>query len=125
MARPLLGVALNVKNWFLLASAILSEVTGSLSLKAAIDHPAWYALTALGYLASFAFLAAALRAGMALGVAYGIWGACGVALTAGMSALLFGEPLTPVMLAGMVLIIIGVLAVEIGSQKASEKQEAV
>jgi small multidrug resistance pump len=107
-------------KWLLLCGAIGSEVTGSLALKAAIDHPAWYALVAVGYIASFLFLSAALRARLPLGVAYGIWGAVGVALTAVLGALLFGEPLNAAMFAGIALIIGGVLTVEFGSQRAQE-----
>lgn len=106
-----------MKKWLLLSGAILSEVTGSLSLKAALDAPAWYLVVAVGFIAAFTFLSLALRSGLALGVAYGIWGASGVALTALLSAVLFGEPLTGLMVAGLVLIIGGVLAVELGSQQ--------
>lgn len=110
------------RKWFLLAGAILSEVTGSVSLKAAAEHPGWYALTAIGFVVAFAFLGGVLRNGMALGVAYGIWGATGVALTALISAAVFGEPLTGTMALGMVLVVGGVLAVELGSQKASARR---
>lgn len=105
-------------RWLLLAAAICSEVTGSLSLKGALDHPALYVVVAIGYLASFTLLALVLKQGMALGVAYGIWGAVGVALTAVMSALIFDEALTALMGVGIALIIAGVLTVELGSQAA-------
>jgi len=113
-----------MKKWFYLIGAILSETAGSLSLKAALEHPAWYALVAVGFVSAFLFLSLVLRAGVALGVAYGIWGASGVALTAVLSALLFGEALTPVMLGGIALIIVGVLTIELGSQRAIKKREA-
>lgn len=105
-------------KWLLLVAAICSEVTGSLSLKGALNHPALYAVVAVGYLASFTLLALVLKQGMALGVAYGIWGALGVALTAVMSALIFDEALTALMGLGIALIIAGVLTVELGSQAA-------
>ena len=111
-----------MRAWLFLGVAIVAEVTGSLSLKAALQHPAWFALVAVGYLVSFACLAQVLRAGMALGVAYGIWGALGVALTALAAAALFAEPLTPTMFAGMGLIILGVLTVELGSQRAKRQR---
>ncbi|MDN5754727.1 MAG: DMT family transporter [Arthrobacter sp.] len=110
-----------MKKWLLLTGAILTEVTGSVSLKAAVEHPGWYFLTAVGFVVAFVFLAAVLREGMPLGVAYGIWGASGVALTAALSAIIFGEPLTATMLAGMGLIIAGVLTIELGSQRAAER----
>ena len=44
-------------KWLLLAGAILSEVTGSLSLKGALDRPGLYVLVAAGYIASHTWLA--------------------------------------------------------------------
>jgi small multidrug resistance pump len=102
-------------KWLLLGGAIVTEVAGSLSLKGALEYPALYVVVVVGYLAAFVLLTLVLRAGMPVGVAYGIWGALGVALTALLSAVIFGEPLTPLMIAGMVLVIVGVLCVEIGS----------
>jgi small multidrug resistance pump len=101
-----------VLKWVLLAVTIGLEVTGSLSLKAALDHPGWYVVVAIGYLGAFVLLSRVLKLGMAIGVAYGIWGACGVALTALFSALLFGEPLTVPMLLGIGL----------GSQRAQRRR---
>lgn len=105
-------------TWLLLAGAIACEVTGSLSLKAALERPALYVLVVAGYAASFVLLAAVLRRGMGVGVAYGIWGALGVAATALLSAALFGEPLTGLMGTGLLLIVAGVVLVETGSQAA-------
>lgn len=111
-------------TWLLLAAAIACEVTGSLSLRAAVDHPGWYAVVVVGYVAAFVCLAGVLRRGMPLGVAYGIWGATGVALTAALSSVIFGEPFTLLMTAGIVLIIGGVLLVEVGSHRAARRVEA-
>lgn len=105
-------------TWLLLAAAILSEVTATLSLRGALDHPALYLVVVAGYALTFALLAQVLRRGMGLGVAYGIWGASGVVLTAGASALLFGEALTVLKVSGILLIAAGVVVVELGSQRA-------
>ena len=105
-------------TWVWLAGAIIVEVTASLSLQAAVDSPGWYALVVAGYLAAFFCLSRVLRGGMAIGVAYGIWGASGVAVTAVMAAVLFGQALTGVMVVGLVLVVAGVLLVELGSQRA-------
>jgi len=114
------------RGWGLLACAIVAEVTATLSLKAALDAPALYAVVAVGYIGSFVLLAFVLRTGMALGVAYGIWGASGVALTAVMSMVLFQEPLTLLMGIGIVVVIAGVLCVELGANAAHKKKaEAV
>lgn len=107
-----------MRKWILLGCAIGAEVSATLSLKAALDQPAWYVLVAVGYLASFALLDQVLRAGLPLGVAYGIWGAVGVALTAGLSSLIYGDTLTGVMIVGMGLVIVGVLCIELGHQKS-------
>ncbi|KIC66606.1 DMT family transporter [Pseudarthrobacter phenanthrenivorans] len=104
-------------KWIFLAGAILSEVTASLSLKAALDNPALFVVVVIGYAASFALLAGVLRKGLGLGVAYGFWSALGVTLTVLLAAVLFGEALTPLMMVGVAMVIGGVLCVELGPRK--------
>jgi small multidrug resistance pump len=101
--------------WAYLVVAIGCELAATLSLCTAVDDRRWYAVVAPGYLLAFVFLSLTLGAGMPLGVAYGIWTATGVALAAVFSRLLFREPLTPTMGAGIALIACGVLLVELGS----------
>lgn len=108
------------KSWLYLVGAIVTEVAASLSLKGALNHPALYGVVAVGYVSAFTCLSFTLRAGMALGVAYGVWGATGVAATALLSSLFFGEPITPIMGAGILLVMGGVLLVELGAQEAAE-----
>lgn len=103
-------------GWTLLTLAILAEVTGTLSLRAAATgQRVWWVVVGVGYLVAFTSLAASIGQGMPLGVAYGIWAAAGVALTAIGSRVVFGEPLTRLMVAGIGLIMVGVLLVELGS----------
>lgn len=108
-------------KWALLAAAITTEVMASLSLRAAIDNAALYLVVVVGYVASFTCLAGVLRRGMPLGVAYGMWGALGVTLTALLSAQLFDEAITRLMWVGMALVVAGVLLVELGSQSARRR----
>ncbi|MFD6065182.1 DMT family transporter [Rhodococcus wratislaviensis] len=105
-------------KWALLLCAVAAEVTASLSLKAALERPVFYVLVSIGYVGAFVLMTAILRQGLPLGVVYGIWAALGVAATAVLSALIFDEPLTAVMIGGLLLIIAGVLIVEVGSQRA-------
>ncbi|MFD6059487.1 DMT family transporter [Rhodococcus wratislaviensis] len=112
-----------MNKWIMLGAAIVSEVAGSLSLKSALDHPLWYSVVVVGYTGAFVFIFRAMKEGMGLGVAYGIWGALGVALTAIFGAVLFGEPLTGLMAVGLTMIIGGVLVVELGSQRAQKHQQ--
>ena len=65
-----------------------------------------------GYLASFYLLWLSLALGMPVGIAYGVWTACGVALVAVVARFLFHEPLTWVMTLGIALIVAGVLTIE-------------
>ena len=111
-------------RWALLAAAIGSEVAGSLALKAALADPVWYALVVTGYAAAFVLLSAVLRRGLPLGVAYGVWAAMGVTLTAVGAAVVFGEALTPLMLAGIGLVVAGVLCVEIGSHRTPGPEDS-
>lgn len=114
-----------MKTWLLLVGAIASEVTGSLSLKGALDHPLLYIVVAAGFISAFVFLSAVLRRGMALGVAYGVWGAMGVAATSILSAVIYDEPFTGLMAVGLALIIAGVLTVELGAQAAHKQSRTI
>jgi small multidrug resistance pump len=107
-----------VRIWALLFAAISVEVAATLSLRASQDHSAWLIVVVAGYVGSFLLLTMVLRAGMAVGVAYGIWGALGTAATAVLAAAIFGDPFTWPIAAGIGLIIAGVLLVEFGSRPA-------
>jgi small multidrug resistance pump len=100
--------------WLALAGAILVEVIATLSLRASdgFRKRGWMIPVVLGYLASFYLLWVSLSLGMPVGVAYGVWTACGVALVAIIARFLFSEPLTWLMGAGIALIVAGVLTIE-------------
>ncbi|MFK4481658.1 DMT family transporter [Curtobacterium sp. AB7] len=101
--------------WVLLAVAIVSEVGATISLKLATDgKKVFFVPVVAGYLVAFSLLAVALTLGLPIGVAYGIWAATGVALTAILGRVLSREPLTALMLGGIALIIAGVFLVELG-----------
>lgn len=101
--------------WLYLGIAIVTEVIAAISLRMAVaSRKAWYLLVAAGYLTAFVLLSLSLAAGMPLSVAYGVWTAAGVALTAVLGKFLFKEPFTWVMALGVALIIGGVLLVELG-----------
>ena len=100
-------------TWVYLVGAILTEVLATLALRAAATGARrWYAAVLVGYVLSFALLSLALHEGLGIGVAYGIWTAIGVALTAVLSQRLFGEPLTRTMVLGLLLVIAGVILLE-------------
>lgn len=103
--------------WPPLLIAIALEVTATLSLRAAegFAHPLWLIPVVIGYTGSLWLLSIVLDRGMPVGVAYGIWSAIGVVLTAIMGTVLFGELLGPVQIIGVGAIVVGVLLVELGS----------
>jgi small multidrug resistance pump len=103
-----------VTAWLVLAGAIGIEVFATLGLRASdgFRKKAWIAPVIVAYLTSFYLLWLALRLGMPVGVAYGIWTACGVALVAVIAKYLFGDPLTVKMCIGIGLIAAGVLTIE-------------
>lgn len=99
-----------------LVCAILGEVGATISLRmATTGSRKWWIAVASGYIFAFAMLTIVLAEGVALGVAYGIWAAAGVAITAVLSRVFFKEPLTWIMSVGLVLIVGGVLLIELGA----------
>ncbi|MFF2267408.1 DMT family transporter [Cellulosimicrobium cellulans] len=101
----------------LLVGAIVSEVIATISLRASDGlRKKWWAFPIFAfYAAAFGMLALALSAGMPVGIAYGIWAACGVALTAVAARVFFKDPLTTRMSLGIGLIAIGVLIIQLGA----------
>ena len=104
-------------GWVLLALAICIEVVATLCLKASagLTKPVFAVVVAVGYLAAIVLLSLALRRGIPLGVAYGVWAGIGVAAVAVLSIPVFGDSLTAVQGAGIALIAAGVIALESGA----------
>ncbi len=96
-------------GWVFLAVAILSEVAGTLSLKASdgLTRPVPSLLVAAGYVTAFVMLAQALRT-IGVGPAYATWSGLGTVGAALGAWWLFNEELDPVAVAGIALIIAGV-----------------
>ena len=101
--------------WAALAGAIIVEVIATLSLRASdgFRKRLWITPVVVGYAASFYLLWVSLSLGMPVGIAYGVWTACGVALVAVIARFLFAEPLTPVMGLGIALMVAGVITIEL------------
>ncbi|CCF62946.1 multidrug efflux SMR transporter [Nocardia cyriacigeorgica] len=103
-------------TFLFLALAIVSEISATVSLKLSEGFTKLVPsiVVVVGYAAAFVFLSQALKRGMAVGVAYGIWSAVGVAAVALIGALFLDERLTPVQFGGIALVILGVVALELG-----------
>lgn len=102
--------------WGILAFAICIEVATTLALKVAVERSRalMYLIVVAGYVVAFSCLAWTLRMGLPIGIAYGIWAASGVAMTAVLARVVLGEPLTKTMLCGIAIITAGVLLIETG-----------
>lgn len=101
--------------WWALVGAIIIEVAATLALRASdgFRKKVWLVPVILGYVASFTMLSWSLSLGMPVGIAYGVWSACGLALVAVIARYLFAEPLTWIMVLGIAFIIAGVLTIDI------------
>jgi small multidrug resistance pump len=103
-------------GYVFLAGAIASEVVATLSLRASegFSRLGFSAVVVVGYVVAFVLLSLTLTRGVPLGVAYGIWAAVGVAAVAVLSIPLFGEGLSAIQVGGLVLVVLGVVALEAG-----------
>ena len=104
-------------TWVLLGVAIIAEVTGTISLRFSegFSKPLPSVLVVIGYGTAFVLLSVVLQRGMAIGVAYAVWAAAGVALVALVGVLFLGESLTLFQIGGLVAVIAGVVALELGA----------
>ncbi|MEH0543590.1 multidrug efflux SMR transporter [Streptomyces sp. B21-105] len=102
-------------GYLTLAGAIAAEVAATTAMKYSDGFSRlWPALlTTVGYLLSFLLLAQTLKT-VGIGTAYAIWAGAGTAAIALIGLVLFGEALTPVRIAGILLIVGGVVLLNLG-----------
>ncbi len=104
-------------HYLFLGLAILFEVIGSSFIKASDGFTKLLpTLTvAVAYLVCFYFLSLALKV-IPLGVTYAIWAGVGIVLTAMVSVFIFRQAIDLPAIAGITLIIAGVLVINIFSK---------
>jgi small multidrug resistance pump len=99
-------------SYLYLAMAIVSEVIGTVALKASEEFtravPSF--IMALGYASAFYFLTLTLRT-IPVGIAYAIWSGCGVVLICAISWILFRQSLDAPAILGIGLIAVGVVVI--------------
>jgi small multidrug resistance pump len=107
---------MNPGSMLILLLAILSEVVGTIALKASegLARLGPSALMVIGYGLSFYLLALALKQ-IPLGVTYAIWSGLGTAGAVVAGILLWRESLNLAGIVGMVLIIAGVILLNLFS----------
>ncbi len=99
----------------MLAGAILAEVVATSAMKYSDGFSKLWPslLTGLGYVVSFALLAQALRS-VSIGTAYAIWAGVGTATIAVIGVVLFGDGVGVAKIAGILLIVAGVVVLNLG-----------
>lgn len=109
-------MTLNVQAYGSLLAAILFEVCGTTLLqKSAQFSRLWPSIgVAVCYGASFYFLSATLRS-IPVGIAYAIWSGLGIVLISTIGYFALGQALDNAALAGLALIIAGVIVINVFS----------
>ena len=106
-----------MKTFGILFLAILSEVVATSSLKFSEGFTKLIpsVVVVIGYGASFYLLSVVLKA-MPIGVAYAIWSGVGLVLTVIAGILIWRETLDWARMAGIVLIIAGIILINVVSK---------
>ncbi|WP_133910262.1 DMT family transporter [Streptomyces sp. NBC_00582] len=102
-------------GYLTLSGAIAAEVAATTAMKYSEGFSRLWPtlLTAVGYVISFFLLAQTLKS-VGIGTAYAIWAGVGTATIAVIGLALFGESLTLTKIAGIGLIIGGVVVLNLG-----------
>lgn len=110
-----------LKYYVALGIAILSEIAGTLSLKLSVGFTrlSWTLFSIGLYLIMLYCLSYAMRV-VPLSVAYGLWTGSGTFLTAILGVVVFHETLTIGQIVGLVLLVIGVVALNWSGEAEEE-----
>jgi small multidrug resistance pump len=102
-------------GYVLLAGAIAAEVAATSAMKYSEGFSRLWptVVTLVGYVVSFVLLARTLKT-VEIGTAYAIWSGVGTAAIATIGLVAFGEGMTAAKLAGMALIVGGVVVLNLG-----------
>ena len=106
-------------DWAYLAVAIVAEVIATSALKASDSFSRLVpsVVVVIGYAIAFVFLSLTLKS-IPVGVVYAIWSGVGIVLISLVGYFAFGQALDAAALAGMALIVAGVLVINLFSRTA-------
>ena len=96
--------------WTLLAISIIAEVTGTVALRYSTGFTRLVptVISGICYLAAVWLMAIVIKH-IEVGLTYAVWAASGIAVTAVIGIFVFGESSSPQKIAGLALIITGVV----------------
>lgn len=100
--------------WIALVAAGLLDVGWAISMKYAEGYTRLgWSIVSLVLLAAFVYLLGRALQVLEIGIAYSVWTGIGAAGTLLMGVWLFGEALSPLKIAGIVLIMSGIVALKL------------
>lgn len=104
-------------SWLLLAASIAAEVAGTIALRYADGFTRLVPslVVTAAYAAAIWLMSMAVRQ-LEVGLAYAVWAGSGTALTAILGILWFSESMSPMRMAGVVLIVAGVVVLNMETQ---------
>lgn len=107
-------------HYIYLVVAIAAETIGTTALQASVQFTRLWpsVMVVVSYVVAFYFLGLALKY-IPVGVAYAIWSGLGIVLIAGIGFMLFGQKLDFAALAGLGLIIAGILVIHLFSSTST------
>ena len=115
--QPVLS-SLIMNPWFLLALALLLELSGTICLK--LSHGFSRLVPSIGvvcfYLGSFTLMSFSLKT-LEVGIVYAIWAGVGTALIAIVGILAFGESITVLKILGLLMIVGGTFLLRLASSQ--------
>ena len=111
-----------VITYALLGVAIVTEVTGTLALRASDGFSKLGSSIAVCtcYVVAFIALSFVLKRGLSVAVAYALWSAAGILAISVIGVLFLNERLTFVQVMGMTILVIGVVVLQLGTGFAAQ-----
>lgn len=103
--------------WVILVIAILAETIGTTALQASqqFTRAIPSVIVVIGYGISFYLLALALKS-IPVGIAYAVWSGLGIVFIAAIGRLVFAQRLDPAAVAGIGMILAGILVINLFSK---------
>lgn len=100
--------------WIALVVAGLLDVAWAISMKYAGGYTRFgWSVVSLILLAAFVYLLGRALEALPVGTAYAVWTGIGAVGTVLMGIVLFGETLNPMRLAGIALVLVGIIALKL------------
>lgn len=110
----------NLVAWLLLGISVVSEVAGTVALKHSdgFSRPLPALLAGLCYVLAVGLMSISMKR-LDMGLVYAVWAGSGTAITALIGIALYAESASLVKVAGLSLVVLGVVLLNVGASPAS------